>query len=52
MVHSRLLYTHGCGTLMVMVYYGERIQIKSEERKGTCSGVREKPGTSFRVAFW
>jgi len=46
-IHSQLRYTHSYGTLMVMVYYSERIQIKSEKRKGTWSGVREKPGTSF-----
>lgn len=47
-IHSQLWYTHSYGTLMVMVYYSGRIQIKSEQRKGTWSGVREKPGTSFR----
>ena len=40
------------GIVMVMVYYSERIQTKSEKRKGKLGEIWEKPGTKLpSVAF-
>lgn len=37
-------------TLMVMVYYCKRIQIKLRKEKGAQGGVQERPGMSVQLS--
>lgn len=37
--------------LTVIVYYSERIQLKSAKDKGAYGRVQEKPGASFQLSF-
>ena len=38
-------------TLMVMVYYSTRIQIKISKVKGICGRVQEEPSANFQVCL-